>query len=609
MATVRELLAEITSLNALFNGRSDEQVSRLGAVQATSLIAKIGSLRAATTEDAFKLDDAITATDARFDTASLSNALAERLERINAQALKASARSNVSTQLGVRIPRVHEWLSESEHQRLRHKDTTSWRALEIITTRIAQCTGLPSVDGPTAARALALHALAIHEREGQFPRYARLYSDLQTFKVDLSAHASRKLRERWDGDAMPQHPDDVDASWLNARYTEDDPPMGPAADAMWPTIDTVAINHIPLRSTSLLLRTERPAPATHPMSGLHGHRAIKDDACTAIVMHHRAQLPPARGRRLQLEEHADAERPSWARGSFEVQERPRRPSVSASSLRPRTLAGSRQPSVSPRRRCNRSPRRSRSPMRQYRDSAHDPRDVRSARSLSRSTSRTANRDDALHTPCAPHNVGGDGDGEDDGDVSAAKAAPPWRRRDTSAPTVAIVEATTALDRETNAYSAILARDAKRAEDAKERRKVAAAAKAADKAASTNAAPNAAAPHTRKPGKAKSAAIVRANAKARVKNAYPAAPPPAMRAMKAMKVVVTDAKPMKVNLTSMLTKKCVANYEGRREAFGCKARDIAIGMCKSKSSSENIAIATKRHAREIAVAYFDDHFGP
>ena len=111
MATVRELLAEITSLNALFNGRSDEQVSRLGAVQATSLIAKIGSLRAAPTEDAFRLDDAITATDARFDTASLSNALAERLERINAHALKTSARNNASTQLGVKIPRVHERLS------------------------------------------------------------------------------------------------------------------------------------------------------------------------------------------------------------------------------------------------------------------------------------------------------------------------------------------------------------------------------------------------------------------------------------------------------------------------------------------------------------------
>jgi hypothetical protein len=46
-------------------------------------------------------------------------------------------------------------------------------------------------------------------------------------------------------------------------------------------------------------------------------------------------------------------------------------------------------------------------------------------------------------------------------------------------------------------------------------------------------------------------------KARVKAA---APPPAM---KAMKVVATDAKPMKANLTAMLTKKCVANYEGRR----------------------------------------------
>jgi hypothetical protein len=222
-----------------------------------------------------------------------------------------------------------------------------------------------------------------------------------------------------------------------------------------------------------------------------------------------------------------------------------------------------------------------------------PRARRSSRSYHSQRSLDA-LDAEQHTPCTTP-IGG-------GDTSAAKVdAPPWRRR--NAPAVAADEASAAKAREDIAYHSILGRDAKRAADAKERRKTAtAAAKAtAANAASTN--PDAGAGRPRIIGKRNASAIVRATVKARAKAAA-SAPRPATK-----KVVSTDAKPLKVNLTSMLTKKCVANYEGRREAFGCKARDIAIGMCKSKSSPEGTAIATKRRARELAVAYFDDHFGP
>ena len=210
---------------------------------------KVNSLRSLDMHSAVPLIQAVHASDLCDDSkATVQEAIDVRTAAAIAGSVASAAAPSHSTQkLGSQLT---SYLTSADWAALHDRMLSTQGKVQVLLDRF-KLLGLRYPAEDTTKWAVALLVVMLHEATGQFPNYHTIYSMVEDFKSNMVASRARSDWAFSHVVMYPQTPQELPDDIFNHAYTVDDPPVTETVSRL----EVTAMQHVPLRKTSSLLKT------------------------------------------------------------------------------------------------------------------------------------------------------------------------------------------------------------------------------------------------------------------------------------------------------------------------------------------------------------------
>jgi len=149
-----------------------------------------------------------------------------------------------------RLTNLRAYLTQKDVDVLLQKNVQLEEQKVVVMKRLFAL-GISSLHEQTVANAVGLLVCLLSKKNGSFPSYDSIYTMVQNFKGSFAAHKGDA--KEMSLPVYPDNPDELPAALHKQAYSDDDPPV----DLPLEGLEDIVAQHIPLRKTSKLLRTNQ----------------------------------------------------------------------------------------------------------------------------------------------------------------------------------------------------------------------------------------------------------------------------------------------------------------------------------------------------------------